>query len=387
MITEQAGALGFDKERLARLGTAIERDIADEHYDGAALCVARGGEIAALASFGYADRAAKTKLRDENVFLSMSVAKQFTVAIALNRIDRGELSLTTKVADVIPEFGCRGKENITLYQLLTHTAGLMFGPPPIDFSLLGDLEAVVAATCASAVESVPGERVHYSAIVAHAIIAEMVRRVEGRERSFRQILAEDLFEPLAMKDTAMGKREDLAERMCPVVARDRRSGLFEPDTVEMLGGLLEADSEIPAAGCLFTALDLNRFANMLRGGGELDGVRILSPAIIDLATRNYTGNRTNGMWAYTVGMRGWEPFPAVLGLGFFLRGEGVFPTPFGSMASPRTFGGLGAGSNMFWVDPLRDLTCVFLSTGLLEESHNTDRLQRVSDLVHASVVG
>jgi len=69
-----------------------------------------------------------------------------------------------------------------------------------------------------------------------------------------------------------------------------------------------------------------------------------------------------------------------------VRGEGIFPMPFGLTASPRTFGGLGAGSTMFWVDPARELVFVCLTAGLVEESRNLDRLQRLSDLVLASLV-
>jgi CubicO group peptidase (beta-lactamase class C family) len=383
---QRASELGFDEDRLARAGRAIEHDTESEQYDGAVLCVGRGGELAAFGAFGYADRAAGRLLKTDDVFVSFSIAKQLTVAVVLNRVERGDLSLTARVADVIPEFGCRGKENITLYQLLTHTAGLMFGVPPIDPLALGNLDAVVAATCASPVESVPGAKVHYSALVAHAVMAEMVRRVEGGGLSFREIVARDLLEPLQMKQTALGRRADLADRVCPVVVRDRRRGVFEPEALEGLGAMLGPESEIPAGGYVLTAHDLHRFANMLRNGGELEGVRILSPAMLELATRSHTGEQPNEMWSYAVGMRGWQPFPAALGLGFFIRGEGVFPAPFGTLASPRTFGGLGAGSNMFWIDPERDLTCVFLSTGLLEESYNVDRFQRISDLVLASLV-
>jgi len=387
MISDDVTRLGFDEQRLASVGRAIDADVRAENYDGAVLYVSRAGETAAFGAFGYAERSSGRELQCDDVFLSFSIAKQLTVAVVLNRIERGQLSLTGRVADVIPEFGCLGKENITLFQLLTHTAGLTFGPPALsNLSDLGSLEAVVAATCASAVEGVPGESVYYSAVVAHAIMAEMVRRVEGCERSFREILAKDLVSPLGMNDSALGLRPDLARRMCPVVARDRRPGLFDPDLLESLPLLLDENSEVPGGAALITASDLDIFANMLRAGGASNGTRILSPAMIELATRNHTGDRPNGMWNYAIGMRGWPRFPASLCLGFFLRGEGVFPAMFGTMASPRTFGGLGAGSNMFWVDPERDLTCVFLSNGLIEETYNADRLQRISDMVLASVV-
>ena len=77
----------------------------------------------------------------------------------LARVDRGELSLTTKVADVIPEFGCKGKHRVTIAQMLSHTAGMSAGLPPIPLELIGNQEAMVAAICQMGVEAVPGERV------------------------------------------------------------------------------------------------------------------------------------------------------------------------------------------------------------------------------------
>ena len=83
---------------------------------------------------------------------------------------------------------------------------------------------------------------------------------------------------------------------------------------------------------------------------------------------------------------GWDEFPAFLGLTFFLRGTGIFPHWFGNLNSPGTFGAVGAGSTVFWVDPERDLTFVCLTAGLLEETHNVDRFQRLSDLVSSAVI-
>jgi CubicO group peptidase (beta-lactamase class C family) len=144
--------------------------------------------------------------------------------------------------------------------------------------------------------------------------------------------------------------------------------------------------ELPGGGCVTTIADLHRFAEMLRRGGELDGVRILSPAMIDYATRNYTGELRNVLFDSMLSDRGWNPFPAYIGLGFFVRGDRLTPGPFGALNSPRTFGGLGAGSTAFWVDPERDLSFAFLSTGLMEDSHHIERLAMLSDLVISSLV-
>jgi len=387
MNPDSARHLGFDPDRLERLSAAIQRDVEAERYDGCELIVGRHGQIAYHHQFGWADRAAGRRVEAGQPFVSMSIGKQFVVALVLHRVERGDLALTTPVADVIPEFGARGKSRITIAHMLTHTAGMPAMLPPMPLELVANLEAMVAAACALLPECLPGERVSYSAIVAHAVLAEVVRRLEGSRRPFRQLVAEDLFEPLGMAHTALGLRADLAPRLAPVVARDRRCGLFDPEMLEMTGAMLSAESELPAGGYVTTAPDMYRFAEMLRRGGELDGVRILSPATIQSIQVNRTGEKSNSLWDYTQAFRGWDPFPAWLGLGFFLRGTGVHPTPFGTLASPRTFGGLGAGSNVFWVDPERDVSYVFLSSGLMEDSYSIERHQRLSDLVLAALVG
>jgi CubicO group peptidase (beta-lactamase class C family) len=378
--------VGMDAARLVRLDEAIQADIDAERWDGCELVVSRRGRIVHQGRFGWADRAAGRPIAEDQVFVTMSIAKQFTVALVLACIERGDFALTTHVADLIPDFARRGKGEVTVAHVLTHTAGLPAMLPPMPAEQVGNLEAVVAATCDALLESRPGSRVAYSVIVGHAILAELVRRADGGRRPYRRILAEDLFEPLGMRDTALGLPAHLAPRLAPVVVRDRTPGLLDADFLELLGQALGPETEIPAGGCVSTAADVHRFAAMLRGSGALGDVRILSPATVEAATVIRTGTMTNSLFEYTETSRGWAPFPANLGLGFFVRGEGVHPTPFGTLASPRTFGGFGAGSSVFWVDPVRDLAYAFLSSGLVEESRSLDRHQRLADLVHAAEV-
>jgi CubicO group peptidase (beta-lactamase class C family) len=377
---------GFDAERLGRLSAVIQGDIDAERYDGCELLVGRGGTVVFHEPFGWADRAAQRRVERHQPFFTMSTGKQFVVALVLNRIERGDFAFTTPVADVIPEFGARGKHRITIKHMLTHTAGMPAMFPQLPPELVGNLEAVVAATCAVLPECLPGRRVNYSALVAHAVLAEMVRRVEGSRRSFRQIVDEDLFKPLGMKESSLGVRADLAGRVAPVIARGRLRGMFEPEALEMFGALINQESEIPAGGYVSTVTDMFRFAEMLRRGGELDGVRILSPAMVELVQINQTGDWPNSLFDYTYDFRGWDPFPANLGLGFFVRGQGVHPTPLGILASPRTFGGFGAGSACFWIDPVRDISYTFFSSGLMEDSYSIERHQKLADLVFSALV-
>jgi len=383
---DRATRQGFDVERLARVEARIARDVAAEQYDGCELVLARNGEVVLEVCHGFAERGSGRRVEAPQPFFTMSVGKQFTVTTLLQRIERGELAFTTRVADVIPEFAVRGKDRITVAQILTHTSGLATmlpdGVPP---DKMGDLATVVAATCASRPESEPGTRVSYSVLAGHAILAELVRRVDGGRRAFRDIVREDVFEPLGMRESSLGLRPDLAKRVAPIVARDRRPGLFDPLMLEFLGASIDERAEVPAGGYVSTARDLHRFAEMLRRGGELDGVRILSPLMLERVRQNQTGDAPNSLWDYAISMRSWDPFPACLGLGFFLRGEGLHPTAFGTLASPETFGGLGAGSTTFWVDPERELSYAFLSSGLVEDSYSFERHQRLADLVFAAL--
>ena len=113
----------------------------------------------------------------------------------------------------------------------------------------------------------------------------------------------------------------------------------------------DPDVEAPHVGCASTSGDLYRFAEMLRRGGELDGVRILSPATLELARQVHTGDMPNQLYKRVAENAGWEVPPANQGIGFQVRGTGVFHHLFGTLASPETHGNYGAGSTMFWVDP------------------------------------
>jgi CubicO group peptidase (beta-lactamase class C family) len=386
MDVVDARTAGFDPQALERLAQVIEADVAAERWDGCELVVARGGMVAYHRCHGWADRAAGRRVEPRQPFVTMSIGKQLVVALVLRAIEQDHFALSTPVADVIPEFGARGKARVTVAHLLTHTGGLpAMLPAGLAPEQAGVLEAMVAATCAALLEHRPGSRVTYSVLAAHAILAELVRRADGGRRRFGRILREDLCEPLGMRDTWLGKPAAAAGRVAPVVVRDRRAGLFDPAFLEAMDAILGEDSEIPAGGYVSTAPDFHRFAEMLRRGGTLDGVRVLSPATVRLVQENRTGDEPNTIWAYTEAMRGWPPFPAYLGYGFFVRGTGVHPTPFGHLASPRTFGGFGAGSSAFWIDPATDVTYAFLSSGLLEDSYSIERHQRLADLVHAAV--
>ncbi|MDJ0853540.1 MAG: serine hydrolase domain-containing protein [Myxococcota bacterium] len=344
-----------------------------------------GGRVLLHDAVGFAERASGRAARVDDVFNLYSVTKTFTAVAALQCVDRGDLQLHTPVAEVVPEFAVKGKQRVTLAQLLTHTAGLPAELPVMDPASMGDITAVALAVAGQSLVTTPGRTVSYSPIGAFAVLGEIVRRVNGGARPFRRILHDEVFAPLGMSSTSLSLRPDLAKRRAPAVVRDPTPGIISPAALESINVIQSESFEMPGGGAMGTAHDLFRFAEALRRGGELDGARILSPALLSLALRNHTGDEINHIFDGMCEARGWDPLPANLGLGFFLRGTGLFPMPFGATPSPGTFGGLGAGSTMFWVDPERGVVFVCLTTGVLEDSRNFERMARLSDLALAAL--
>jgi CubicO group peptidase (beta-lactamase class C family) len=259
-------------------------------------------------------------------------------------------------------------------------------PPDWGIDQWGNWDATIARIAAQPVQHEPGAAVDYHALTGSWIIAEIARRVDGSGRSFAQMAAEDLFKPLGMKDTHLGVRPDMRERLVPLKALEPGGFPFPTEFLEVFDLPDLQAACIPGAGARSTVADLARFYQMWLNGGELDGVRLLSPAMVDLATTNHTGDEPDRLFAPICLTQGWKPFPANRGLSFWVRGTGIFPSVFGSLASARTFGHPGAGSIMAWADPARDLTFVGFTAGIIHEHRHILRMHTLSDLAQACVV-
>jgi CubicO group peptidase (beta-lactamase class C family) len=388
-----AHAIGeLDTDALDRLTAAIERDVEEGLYDGAVVVVARHGEVALHEAIGWAERDTGREMQRDDVFRVLSLTKAFTNTLILRAISRGELSTATRVVDVIPEF--RGsdrfraarKERITVGHLLTHRSGLPLTPTPVPYEQLGTLELTLQAIYELDAVTEPGGDVNYSPALNHALMGEILRRVSGDGIAMRDLLARDLFDPLGMTSTALGAPARLADRLVPLKARFTATGWLTEHDVEVLNDVISEDAEMPWVGGVTTASDVLRLAEMLRQGGEWEGRRFIAPAVLDLATRNQTGDRPNELYGRLAVQNGWEVTPAYIGLGFMLAGDTLAPAMYGTFASPRTFGNYGAGSTIFWVDPERDLTFVVLTSGVLAHAPNIMRFHRLSDMAVAAAL-
>jgi CubicO group peptidase (beta-lactamase class C family) len=378
--------LGLSRERLSLLREAIAEDVRRQRCFGAVIAVARHGRIGLLEPIGHADASGRRPLTTDSVFSLFSVTKAFTNVLVFRAIERGQLALTTRVSAVIPEFAGGVRESITVYDLLTHSSGLPSVFTPLAGMYIDRLAPIIEAICTHVhSEAAPGERVTDAPMAAHALMGEAVRRLDPRGRSYRQLIEDEILKPLALRDTAIGVRRDLKSRH--VVPH-----FIDPMPIEHLGhsnlgpngAFEEEDAEMPWVGAVSTVPDLFRFAEMLRRGGTLNDTRIVSPAMLDEATQNRTGERPNELYKQLALARGWEPYPAYIGIGFSLRGTAICRHQFGTLASARTFGHTGAGSTLFWVDPALDMTFVCLSAGVINEGDNIERFQRLSDMAIAA---
>ena len=376
----------LNKAQLDRLSRAIHQDIEDDIYDGGAIVVARRGIIELNEAIGYANRKENRLLELDSVFNILSVTKAFTDVIILSFIEQGKLALTTLVSEIIPELQGKDKEKLTVFHLMTHTAG---SPPvlfPVEADQMGNLNAVIKEICKLNLAMEPGKAVSYSPLWGHALLGEILRRADDKKRALRDIFQDELFGPLEMKNTALGRRKDLSSRIVPIIAHDPDFGDMSGKDVEEHNDFITETAEIPWMGAVSTAYDLYRFADMLRRGGELDGVRILSPASVRQATTIQTGKLVNDYYVRVMEEHDVQPPPANIGLDFLIKGEGISPNSMGTLTSPGTYGKFGLGGTGFWVDPEREVTFVFLRSGLLEHYNDTVSYQRLSDMAIAAAV-
>lgn len=373
---------GLNETRLEHLRATIEADVKRRLYHGAVIIVARHGRIGLQAAIGSADLEQTRALQTQSVFSIFSVTKAMTNILALRAVELGQLALTTKVVDIIPEFSGGLREQITLFHLITHTSGLpmVFTPKPGMY--IDRLDEIIAAICQNVHSAEPpGERCAYSPLANQALLGEALRRTDPKGRSYRAIVDEELFKPLGMTSSAIGLRADLKSRhIVPDFRGNFPIGHPGHSNLGPNGAFEEEHAEMPWVGAVSTVPDMFRLAEMLRRDGALDGARILSPATLAMARRNWTGDKPNELYKVLAHKRGWEPSPAYIGLGFSLRGTTHCHHMFGTLTSAGTFGNYGAGSALYWVDPERAVTFVCLTAGVMESNDNIERFQRLSDI-------
>jgi CubicO group peptidase (beta-lactamase class C family) len=339
--SEQSDAAQDPESNLLRelpeVDALMARALRSKKTPGAVVVAGRRSGVVFRRAYGYrAIVPDRLPMTTDTVFDLASLSKPLVVGTLVQwLIEQGKLKLEDSVASRLPEFGARGKQNLTVEQLLLHTSGL----PPTNtlHDYRGSEERALQRTLRSWPEALPGRRFIYSD-VGFIALGEMIERILGEQldRAAQRVI----FSSLGMTDT----------RYCPTMCDDDRiaptelnygwtrspiRGEVNDPRAYKLGGVAGN------AGVFSTGDDLARFARMLLGRGELDGKRVLSEASVERFTtpRAVPGATRALAWDVSSG----------------------FSTARGRRLSERAYGHGGSTGTSLWIDPERDLFVVFLS--------------------------
>ena len=227
-------------------------------------------------------------------FCVYSAAKAITTTVVHMLVERGHFSLDDRVCDYLPEYTSHGKDRTTIRHVLTHSAGVPFasGPRP-SLRRMNDSEYTRRKLAELKPIHRPGRMHIYHGLTWGPLVREIVSAATGQ--NIRDILAAEVLDPLGFRWTNYG----VAESDVPLVAPSYVTGKPLPRrsprrSAQRLGGTMQQiipfsntplflTGVIPSSSTVSTADELSRFAEILRRGGELDGVRIMRPETLRAA--------------------------------------------------------------------------------------------------------
>ncbi len=308
----------------------------------------REGRLVIDAWSGVADQQSGRQVEGNTLFTSFSVTKGVVAAAIHILAERGVLDYDTTVATYWPEFGQNGKQAATLRHVLTHMEGVPQMPEPVTPEMLGDWDLMCRLIAEQAPLWEPGTKTGYHAFTFGWILGEIVRRADGRP--IERMIAEEITGPLGIEDWYLGMPDTIEPRMATLVTAPLPAGApaLPPDALLFRAMPLSVypaarvynrrdvrRAVIPAAGGIMSARGIARHYAALAEGGTLDGVRILSPERLAIATRMQTNAVDEVLGT-----------PIRKALGWFLG------APLSSMSARSTvFGHPGAGGSTAFADP------------------------------------
>ncbi|HEV2819021.1 MAG TPA: serine hydrolase domain-containing protein [Solirubrobacteraceae bacterium] len=350
---------GMDDAGVQRIWRGVQGLYRSGVHPAIQLCLRREGRVVLDRAIGHARP--DVPVTTGTPFLIYSAAKSVTAMVAHLLDQRGDIHFGDRVVEYIPEYASHGKHRITIGHILSHRAGVPNLPPEaLDLDLIEDSDTILRLLCDARPSTRPGKLLAYHAISGGYVIAELVRRVTGR--SIREVLAREILDPLGFRWTnygvppedltAVGRAEVTGAPVLPPLSTLLTRALGKPvdqitresNDPRFLTGI------IPSANIVSTANEMSRFYELLRNGGELDGVRIFEPRTIRRATTEQSSLEID------LGLA----FPARYSLGFMLGARVL------SLWGPDTeqaFGHLGFTNVMTWADPQRALAGALITSG------------------------
>jgi CubicO group peptidase (beta-lactamase class C family) len=405
-IEVDAGEVGFDEIRLARIDRHFEAYVDDGRLPGWLLLVSRGGKLVHLAGYGSRDKENALPVETDTLWRIFSMTKPITSVAAMMLYEDGAFELKDLVSRFIPSFEnlhvyragsavnattIPATEPMRIWHLLTHTAGLTYGfhyAHPVDamYRAAGfewgtppgvDLAGACDAWAKLPLLFQPGTEWNYS--VATDVLGRIVEVASGQ--TLDRFFAERIFDPLGMTDTAFSVGDADAERLAALYVADPATRV--PIRNDAMGamGLRPPTFLSGGGGLISSAADYHRFTQMLVRGGKLDGVRLLGTRTLRYMTRNHLPGGVD-LEAFGRPLFAETTFE---GIGFGL-GFSVVDNPVANkvVSTKGEFAWGGAASTAFWVDPAEDITCLFF-TQLVPSSTHPIRSQ-LKQLVYQALI-
>ena len=353
----------------------------DEGLDcGAAFAVVVDGRTVVDLWGGFADRAKQRPWRRETIVTVQSTTKGIVALAIAMLVDRGKLDYETPVATWWPAFAAGGKQDITLGQIMSHQAGLNTVREDLKLDDLYHGDRFVR--CLEAMKPIypPGTMCVYHALSYGYLAGEIVRRVDGR--TIGRFIADEIAGPLNAS-FYLGLPEDEDHRAAEVIAGPGADDVMEEAAQhELTRGYVNPRvrptepntrawraAEVPAGSANSDGLSLARIYGALARGGSIDGVRLISPDGLAVAT----GERFDG----TEAGFGW---PIRFGAGFMLNKDDVFGP------HPRAFGHSGWGGYVAFADPHRGLGVGYTLNRMMVPAGQADpRRARLLDALYETL--
>lgn len=375
-----AESLGFSPQRLARFEANMQRYVDENRVAGLITLIARRGKIVEFKAYGQADREQRTPMRTDTIFRMASMTKPVVNVAAMILMEDGKLLLSDPVSKFIPSFKnttvavppppgspantpytvVPAKREITIRDLLVHTSGYGYGngiardqykAANVFMYYLSDrnetVGEVVERLAKLPADAQPGERFVYG--YNSDILGYVVEKASGM--NLDEFFRMRIFEPLKMVDSYFYLPKEKASRLAAVYTLEEGALKRAPAAgIYGQGAFVEGPRKFfsGGAGMLSTASDYARFAQMLLNGGQLDGVRLLSPKTVELMTANLVGTKYESSTATREGK------------GFGITYELTLQLT-DRPGSPGDYGWLGAYFTRFWVDPAEQLVAVLMT--------------------------